>query len=236
MRTWGLNEWGDVANIIIAVASVATAIVTAIVLCKQYRLQRKQNEDNRLEHQPIFKFEQNDDAFIIYAEGTSMSAPAKIDITSVIAMEPAKAVMENGRYYRYGVTIPYKNYRSIDRTYNLSGKLLECSYADTDMLFKLTNLVKGVERQIKDPIYLGIVAEDLPVHTSDLIKIEYVDMYKTVRTLYYFNMQEIPKWLYEEMQKELQDHPFGPYDISELSIDSIIKEVLKFRHRLPYIE
>lgn len=236
MRTWGLNEWGDIANIVIAVASVATAIVTAIVLCKQYRLQRKQNEDNRLEHQPIFKFEQNDDAFIIYAEGTSMSAPAKIDITSVIAMEPAKAVMENGRYYRYGVTIPYKNYRSIDRTYNLSGKLLECSYADTDMLFKLTNLVKGVERQIKDPIYLGIVAEDLPVHVSDLIKIEYVDMYKTVRSLYYFNMQEIPKWLYEEMQKELQDHPFGPYDISEFSIDSIIKEVLKFRHRLPYIE
>lgn len=236
MCSWGLSEWGDIANIVIAVASVATAIVTAIVLCKQYRLQRKQNEDNRLEHQPIFKFEQNDDAFIIYAEGTSMSAPAKIDITSVIAMEPAKAVMENGRYYRYGVTIPYKNYRSIDRTYNLSGKLLECSYADTDMLFKLTNLVKGVERQIKDPIYLGIVAEDLPVHTSDLIKIEYVDMYKTVRTLYYFNMQEIPKWLYEEMQKELQDHPFGPYDISELSIDSIIKEVLKFRHRLPYIE
>ena len=236
MCSWGLSEWGDIANIVIAVASVVTAIVTAIVLCKQYRLQRKQNEDNRLEHQPIFKFEQNDDAFIIYAEGTSMSAPAKIDITSVIAMEPAKAVMENGRYYRYGVTIPYKNYRSIDRTYNLSGKLLECSYADTDMLFKLTNLVKGVESQIKDPIYLGIVAEDLPVHVSDLIKIEYVDMYKTIRTLYYFNMQEIPKWLYEEMQKELQDHPFGPYDISEFSIDSIIKEVLKFRHRLPYIE
>ena len=234
MDTWGLNEWGDIANIVIAVASVATAIVTAVVLCKQFCLQCKQNEDNRLEHQPIFEFEQNDDAFIIYAKGTSMAAPAKIEITSVIAMEPAKAVMDNGRYYRYGVTIPYKNYRSIDRTYNLSGKLIECRYADIDMLFKLTNLVKGVEHQIKQPLYFGIVAEDLPVHATDLIKIEYVDMYKTVRTLYYFNMQEIPKWLYEEMQKELQDHPFGPYDISELSVDGIIKEVLKFRHRLPY--
>ncbi|MBO7221326.1 MAG: hypothetical protein J6V21_09145 [Alistipes sp.] len=234
MCTWGLEEWGDIANIVIAVASVATAIVTTIVLCKQFCLQCKQNEDNRLEHQPIFEFEQNDDAFIIYAKGASMAAPAKIEITSVIAMEPAKATMENGRYYRYGVTIPYKNYRSIDRTYNLSGKLIECRYADTDMLFKLTNLVKGLERQIKHPLYFGIVAEDLPVYASDLIKIEYMDMYKAKRTIYYFNLQEIPKWLYEEMQKELQDHPFGPYDISELSVDGIIKEVLKFRHRLPY--
>ena len=214
MCTWGLEEWGDIANIVIAVASVATAIVTTIVLCKQFCLQCKQNEDNRLEHQPIFEFEQNDDAFIIYAKGASMAAPAKIEITSVIAMEPAKATMENGRYYRYGVTIPYKNYRSIDRTYNLSGKLIECRYADTDMLFKLTNLVKGLERQIKHPLYFGIVAEDLPVYASDLIKIEYMDMYKAKRTIYYFNLQEIPKWLYEEMQKELQDHPFGPYDIS----------------------
>ncbi len=234
MCAWGLSEWGDIANIVLAIASVATAIVTAIVLYKQYSLQKRQLNAQQLEHQPIFRFEQSDDAFAIYAEGPPMAAPAKIEITSVIAMEPAKAVMENGRYYRYGVTIPYKNYRSIDRTYNLSGKLIECSYADADILFKLTNLVKGVEHQIKDPLYFGIVAEDLPVHASDLIKIEYIDMYKAKRTLYYFNLQEIPQWLYNEMQNELQDHPFGPYDISELSVDGIIKEVLKFRHRLPY--
>ena len=234
MNDWGLSEWGDIANIIIAIASVATAIVTAIVLCKQYHLQCKQVENNRLEHQPIFKFEQNDDVFTIYAEGTPMAAPARIEITSVIAIEPAKAIMENGRYYRYGVTIPYKNYSSFDRTYNLSGKLIECCYADANMLFKLTNLVKGVKRKIKEPLYFGIVAEDLPVHASDLIKIEYIDMYKVRRALYYFNMQEIPKWLYDEVQKELQDHPFGPYDISGLSVDGIINEVLKFKHRLPY--
>ena len=116
----------------------------------------------------------------------------------------------------------------------MSGKLIECSYADANILFKLTSLVKGVEHQIKDPLYFGIVAEELPVHASDLIKIEYIDMYKESRVLYYFNMQEIPQWLYNEMQNELQDHPFGPYDISELSVERVIKEVLKFKHRLPY--
>ena len=34
MYTWGLSEWGDIANILIAVASVATDIVTARMLIK----------------------------------------------------------------------------------------------------------------------------------------------------------------------------------------------------------
>lgn len=197
-------------------------------------MQRRQNEDNRLEHQPIFEFVQGEDTFTITARGASMAAPAKIEITSVIALEPAKRVMEDGRYYRYGVTIPYKNYRSIDRTYNLSGKLLECSYATAETLLRLKTLVQVLQLQIKHPAKFGIMPEDLPVHTTDLIKIEYIDMYRVKHTRYYFNMQEIPKWLYEEMLKELQDYPFGPYDISDLSVDRVIDEILKFKHRLPY--
>lgn len=221
-------------EIIVTCTSVFTAIATAYFMWRQYRLQRKQHEDNRLEHQPIFEFVQGEDTFTITARGASMAAPAKIEITSVIALEPAKRVMENGRYYRYRVTIPYKNYRSIDRTYNLSGKLIECSYATAETLLRLKDLVQGVQLQIKLPAKFGIMPEDLPVHTADLIKIEYVDMYKVKRVLYYFNMQEIPQWLYDEMHKELQDYPFEPYDISDLSVDGIMKEVLKFRHRLPY--
>lgn len=222
-------------EIILTCTSVFTAIATAYFMWRQYRLQRRQNEDNRLEHQPIFEFVQGEDTFTITARGASMAAPAKIEITSVIALEPAKRVMEDGRYYRYGVTIPYKNYQSIDRTYNLSGKLLECRYATAETLLKLKHLVAGIQQQIAMPIRFGIVAErDFPIHVTDMIKIEYIDMYKVNRVLYYFNMQEIPKWLYEEMLKELQDYPFGPYDISDLSVDWVIDEILKFKHRLPY--
>lgn len=49
MCTWGLEKWGDIANIVIAVASVATAIVTARMLIKQHK-------DNILEKQPRFTF------------------------------------------------------------------------------------------------------------------------------------------------------------------------------------
>ena len=49
MCTSELSMWGDIANIVIAVASVATAIVTAVVLIKQ-------RNDSINEKQPIFYF------------------------------------------------------------------------------------------------------------------------------------------------------------------------------------
>ena len=61
MSSSGLSMWGDVANIVIAVASVATAIVTAIVLFKQ-------RKDNILEKQPRFTFTVQDSKLIVRGE------------------------------------------------------------------------------------------------------------------------------------------------------------------------
>lgn len=61
MNTWGLNEWGDIANIVIAVASVATAIVTAVVLFKQ-------RNDNIKEKQPRFTFSPQEGRMTICGE------------------------------------------------------------------------------------------------------------------------------------------------------------------------
>ena len=234
MCSWGLSEWGDIANIVLAIASVATAIVTAVVLCKQHKLQREQLNAQQLEHQPIFEFVQGDDSFTIISKGASMSSPAKIEITSAIVLEPAKATMEDGRYCRYIVAVPYKNYTNIEHTYNLSGKIIECSYASTETLLKLKQLVERVQWRIKNPISSGIVAENLPVYATDLIKIEYVDMYKIKRELYYYNLREIPQWLYNIISEAIEDFPFAPYDILELSDEMILAEIRKFKHRLPY--
>lgn len=231
-----LSIWGDIANIAIAVASVATAIVTAIVLCKQHKLQREQLNAQQLEHQPIFEFVQGDDSFTIISKGASMSSPAKIEITPIITIEPAKSVLEDGRYRRYLVTIPYQRYFTIKPTNNLSGQIVECQNVDADKLLRLKHIAENVELWLKRPTCSGIVGEDLPVYTKDLIKIEYVDMYKIKRILYYFGTNEIPQWLYDIMQEGIHDHPFGPYDISDINTNFIIQEILKFRHRLPYNE
>ena len=236
MCSWGLNEWGDIANIVIAVASVATAIVTARMLIKQHKLQQEQLNAQQLEHQPIFELIQCEDSFTISAKGASMVAPAKIEITPIITIEPAKSVLEDGRYRRYLVTIPYQRYVTIKPTNNLSGQIVECQNVDTDKLLRLKHIAENVELWLKRPTCSGIVGEDLPVYTKDLIKIEYVDMYKIKRILYYFGTNEIPQWLYDIMQEGIHDHPFGPYDISDINTNFIIQEILKFRHKLPYNE
>lgn len=38
-----LSTWGDIGNIILGITSVFTAIVTAVVLCKQHKLQQEQH-------------------------------------------------------------------------------------------------------------------------------------------------------------------------------------------------
>ena len=39
-----LSTWGDLGNIILGITSVFTAIVTAVVLCKQHKLQLEQHK------------------------------------------------------------------------------------------------------------------------------------------------------------------------------------------------
>ena len=78
-----LSMWGDIANIVIAVASVATSIVTARMLIKQHNVQKEQHrldqfkhdlelqkfEAQKQEHQPIFHFRRLDDCLeIVIAE------------------------------------------------------------------------------------------------------------------------------------------------------------------------
>lgn len=65
MCSWGLDEWGDIANIVIAVASVATAIVTAVVLVKQ-------RKENIKERQPRITFSTQDGTLIVRADNSRL--------------------------------------------------------------------------------------------------------------------------------------------------------------------
>ena len=73
MCSWGLSEWGYFANIVLAVMSVFTAIVTARMLIKQHKLQREQLNAQQLEHQPIFELIQCEDSFTISASFSTLA-------------------------------------------------------------------------------------------------------------------------------------------------------------------
>lgn len=77
MSTWGLSIWGDIANIVIAVASVATAIVTAVVLFKQ-------RNDNIKEKQPRFTFTPQDGNLIIRGEQNKCLQIEGVDVNKCV--------------------------------------------------------------------------------------------------------------------------------------------------------
>ena len=49
-----MDDWGNIGNIILGIASVFTAIVTAIVLCKQYNIQKGSLLVQQSAQQPTF--------------------------------------------------------------------------------------------------------------------------------------------------------------------------------------
>lgn len=77
MCTSELSMWGDIANIVIAVASVATAIVTAVVLFKQ-------RNDNIKEKQPRFTFTPQDVNLIIRGEQSKCLQIEGVDVNKCV--------------------------------------------------------------------------------------------------------------------------------------------------------
>ena len=223
-------DWGSVANIILAVMSVFTAIVTACMLCKQHKLQKEQLNAQQLEHQPRFQFHQTDDALIISNDGCEISETARIEITPMIVIEVTKFTP----YEAYMTCIPIQYYSDIYKTYNYKGPLVKCSYTSKDNLAKLQQIVEGVKNRIKltGLRLVGLWDEEELVKVSDLVKIEYVDIYKVKRFVYYYNMREIPEWLYLQAKLFAEKNYPSPLDIKDLTVDDIIKEIGKFNNKV----
>ena len=122
MCSWGLSEWGDIANIVIAVASVATAIVTARMLIKQHKLQQEQHkleqskhklelqkfEAQKQEHQPNFYFKRYDDRMEICNKGVPLTQPIEFWISSMLYIETT--LVENHLLRDYIYCCPIRVY------------------------------------------------------------------------------------------------------------------------------
>lgn len=225
-----LADWGYIANIVLAVMSVFTAIVTARVLVKQHKLQKKQLNAQQLEHQPRFQFHQTEEGLIISNDGCEISETARFEITPMIIIEATKRDTSE----QFMTCIPIEYYSEIHKTYNYKGTLAKCSYTSAENLIKLKQIVEGVKNRIKlTGLSLVCIWDDEElVKVSDLVKIEYVDIYKIRRFVYYYNMREIPEWLYLQAKLFAKRTLMMSMDIKDLTVDDIIKEVSRFNNKV----
>ena len=228
-----LADWGSVANIVLATMSVFTAIVTAWMLLKQHKIQKEQLNAQHLEHQPIFRFDKSGEAStIIYNNGCAMSAPAKIELTTMMFIEPLKYSEKNMRLEYYLNCIPLKYYTSTRYTRSLTNELAVFQKQNKEKQQLLDNTIREYKKSLWSSINL-VFNEETQLYVADVTKIEYIDMYKIRRKVFYLNSTEISEQLYWLIHEYSKDYWSAPYEIEYLNQnrDSILKEILQYKHK-----
>lgn len=235
-----LSDWGDIGNIFLGVSSVATAIVTAIVLIKQHRLQEKQHklqikqhllEKNKLnaqqmEHQPLFQFNKTDEMLTITNAGCELSAPVSVQLHSMVIVKSEKLLDDCLQNFICCHPVSYYD-RQMSSTGQLKGDVAVAKFKSEDfniLKTKIYNLNKYLSNWKNAPIdvpltnvyYIGI---------SDVVQIDYVDMYKISRTAYFCSSQPISKTRFDQLVALHRRVPLGLYGVNDIQIEDIIERV-----------
>ena len=241
MSTWGLSEWGDIANIIIAVASVVTAIVTARMLIKQHKLQQEQHkleqkklEVQQLEHQPVFFFKRNEDSLEICNSGAKLTQPIRFTVRSMIYIE--LSVYFLGRPMVYVACFPIRIYNDCRAQEELEGVVARCLFNKDEreaLHIKCSEIVKGistnVEKRNLQTKYAGIAG--LIIRESDLITISYKDIYKEQHMCYYSDSTLIDEQCHKNIVNTIRSSQYKPNeDIAGIDVQRIVREALQFRN------
>lgn len=209
MTECNLSMWGDIANIVIAVASVATAIVTAIVLYKQYQLQVNS-------YQPLFRIDstyedkcgsgKTDTVIIhIYNDGHTMKHISSPCIRTFFQVEQsshhkAKSLLfEIANYYRFGKF--YKNLIGIIRD----------GYSKNNL-----SKYQSIYRELKDKGY--------SLHKFDLIKIEYIDINGFSHVKHFKNSEPIREKEYNRYLAKIENQG-ALFSISQVKADDLVSNL-----------
>lgn len=241
MSTSGLSMWGDIANIVIAFASVATAVVTARMLIKQHKLQQEQHkleqkklEVQQLEHQPVFFFKRNEDSLEICNSGAKLAQPIRFTVRSMIYVE--LSVYFLGRPMAYVACFPIRIYNDCRAQEELDGVVARCLFDKEKrerLHIKCSEIVKGistnVEKRNLQTRYAGIAG--LIIRVSDLITISYKDIYKEQHMCYYSDSTLIDEQCHKNIVNTIRSSQYKPNeDIAGIDVQRIVREALQFRN------
>lgn len=239
MNDWGLSMWGDIANIIIAVASVVTAIVTALVLCKQHKLQKQQHalekerlNAQQLEHQPKFQFSRSCGQYRISNEGCELSAPIRVSVHSMITIISEKFINDNTIDCIYCFPVIY--YKQKQPTGKLKGDLIYFTYDKEDwglIQEKVSTLQKRLDDWESFPKDAPLTTI-LSVRISDVVRITYCDMYNVKRVVHFWDSEQISESQYRQMVMLSHNVPIGLYGPQNIYIEKIVQNVHKTAYEL----
>ena len=199
MSTWGLSEWGDIANIVIAVASVATAIVTAFVLYKQ------RNESVN-EKQPRFTFTVKDWTLIIRGEQSKCLQLKTVDVSRCVEVWRLDKKMRKVIPLKYS---PMVCLRQDD----------EGQYASLGV-----DLTQHVE--LIDKFNISVIDIDSSLwnyREVELLCVKYIDIHMSCREQYFVNRTIASKKEYKKYLKLARKVSKVPLSVSDIDLKTILE-------------
>ena len=199
MSSSELSMWGDIANIVIAVASVATAIVTAIVLFKQ-------RKDNILEKQPRFTFTVQDSKLIVRGEQSKYLQIEGLDVYRCVEV--------------------WRLDRKLKKVIPLECSPLGCLIQDETGQYaslglnvlqhlQLTKRFNSNETGIDDRLW--------NYREVDLLCVKYIDIHMSRREQYFVNRTIVSKKDYKRYFKLASKVSKIPLAVSEIDLKTILE-------------
>ena len=231
MTECNLSIWGDIANIVIAVASIATAIVTANVLRKQHKLQKEQLNAQQLEHQPLFSFgKTTDDYLTISNNGYALTSPATITLQPLLMVAFDRIANNSSEVLdSYFWSMEIIRYSGRTYTANQDGLLIRYKKLSEDTEKLLQEKITEIRQRVKkyEVIYN---LSSIEIRTTNLIKIEYVDMYKVSRTTYFWERTEIASALYDQIKNTIYNQKASL--IADIDITAALHDIMRLKHKI----
>lgn len=218
MCSWGLSEWGDVANIVIAVASVATAIVTAIVLVKQYKAAT-------MEHQPTFNIGIRANPIGVTIE---CNQGRFLNIKLVKATRYMRIFEQNlSDSAQYDFYYPIKYYGKVYVNGNFNGVVatIDSHKCPIYQYHKLCNTITS-EIQAQHQTTRVYIFE------RDIFHIQYIDSFGHGKDYFIDGHQYISKQEYQKLMRQIIWADIPPLDISVCQPEDILSAYYKHRTKI----
>ena len=194
-----LSMWGDIANIVIAVASVATAIVTAVVLFKQ-------RNDNIKEKQPRFTFTPQDGNLIIRGEQNKCLQIEGVDVTKCVEVWRLDKKLRK--------VIPLKHSPVVRITQDDTG--IYASFGlDVMQSVRLLKQFNSNETGINERLW--------NYREVDLLCVKYIDIHMSRREQYFINRTIASKKEYIKYFKLAAKVSKMPLAVSDINLKSLLE-------------
>lgn len=192
-----LSIWGDIANIVIAVASVATAIVTAVVLIKQ-------RNDSINEKQPRFYFPMMNNTLYIRTDRERLLRLVDVGVTHYLEIYKPDGLIKK--------IIPIKCSNGVSIKTDSLGPFA------TVTIDAASN--ERLNKKITD--YLSKHNWNYAYNTLELICISYVDVYRHKQKQYFVNRVMTSNFNFIQYEMWSSTVSSTPIAVADIDFDAII--------------